>query len=191
MPTMIPCPVCKKKIAGDAEACPKCGHKLTEEERTKALKDAKASKIGCLGLLVVAILIGLALDSCDKDKTPKPEAASVQAVAPEREDAPRVNITPITADELRAQVGALLAELDTFKNSSEFRQCVYGCQQGSMGKEWNRKREALQKRVTPETDAPVLLKAAPGELWALGMAYAKGKVEEARELRAGIEKALE
>ena len=39
-------------------------------------------------------------------------------------------------------------------------------------------------------ECPDLLKAAPGELWALGMAYAKGKAEEARTLRADIEKAL-
>ncbi len=192
MANMILCPACKKKIAGDAKACPKCGHELTEEERAKALKDAKASRIGCLGLFVVVIVIGLAMESCDKDvpSTGK-ETASVQTTVQERQEAPNIAIQPITADELRAQVAALLTELDIFRNSSEFRQCVYGCQQGSMGKEWNRKREALQKRVTPETDAPALLKAAPGELWALGMAYAKGKDEEAREIRADIEKALE
>lgn len=191
MATMIPCPACKKKIAGDAKVCPKCGHEMTEEERAKALKDAKAAKIGCLGLFVVLVVIGLAVDSCDKDKTQsKPEPASVETTTSGRQKAPVIDVKPITADELRAQVASLLAELDAFKDSSEFRQCVYGCQQGSMGKEWNRKREALQERVTPETNAPILLKAAPGELWALGMAYAKGKAEEARELRADIEKAL-
>ncbi len=192
MAALVSCPVCKKKIAADAQRCPKCGHELTEEERTKALKDAKASKIGCLGLLIVAVVIGLVADSCDKDKTQsKPEPASVETTTSARQKEPVIGVKPITADELRAQVASLLAELDVFKNSSEFRQCVYGCQQGSMGKEWNRKRERLQERVTPETDAPILLKAAPGELWALGMAYAKGNDEEAREIRADIEKALD
>lgn len=51
MANMILCPACKKKIVGDAKACPKCGHELTEEERAKGLKDAKASRIVASGFL--------------------------------------------------------------------------------------------------------------------------------------------
>lgn len=96
-----------------------------------------------------------------------------------------------TADEVRAQVRQLLDEFDTFKDSAEFKQCVYGCGKSNPGKMWNVKRKALQDQMSPQLDVPVVLKAAPGELHALGMAYAKGRAQEAKELRGGIEKALE
>lgn len=95
-----------------------------------------------------------------------------------------------TVGEVRAQVKELLAELDTFKDSGEFKQCMYGCGKGNPAVAWNAKRKALQDQMNPELNIPLLLKAAPGELWALGKAYAKGKADEARELRADIEKAL-
>ena len=107
----------------------------------------------------------------------EPKAAATTSVAP-------------TENEVRAQVRELLAELDSFKNSDVFRQCVYGCGSKGPGSAWNTKRKALQDQMTPQLDVPILLKAAPGELWMLGMAYAKGKADEARELRAEIEKAL-
>lgn len=136
-------------------------------------------------ILAVAAVCALAMGGVylvAHDEAPKP--------APQAEPSPAAAPAPLTTEEVRARVESLLAELDVFKDSSEFRQCVYGCQQGSMGREWNRKREALQERMTPELDVPVAVKAAPGELWALGMAYAKGKADEARRLRADIEKAL-
>lgn len=95
-----------------------------------------------------------------------------------------------TADEIRTQVRELLNEFDSFKDSAEFKQCVYGCGKSNPGKMWNVKRKALQDQMSPQLDAPVMLKAALGEMWQMGMDYAKGKTQEAKELRGGIEKAL-
>lgn len=122
----------------------------------------------------------------------KTSTGPFEGVAPQGPVGPKAAATPtvLTADEVRAQVRELLAELDGFKDSGEFRQCVYGCGKRSPGNAWNAKRKALQDKMTPQLDVPLLLKAAPGELWSLGMAYAKGKNEEAREIRADIEKAL-
>ena len=52
-------------------------------------------------------------------------------------------------------------------------------------------RKVLQSKMTPQLDVPVLLKVAPDELCALGIAYAKGKQAEAQEIRADGEKALQ
>lgn len=110
--------------------------------------------------------------------------------APQTAPATTAATPPLTTAEVRAQVADLLQELDVFRNTSEFKECIYGCGKGNPGTAWDAKRKALQERMTPQLDVPVALKAAPGELWALGMAYAKGKTDEAREIRAGIEKAL-
>lgn len=96
-----------------------------------------------------------------------------------------------TAEEVRAQVRELLDELDSFRGSRTFRECVYGCGKKNPGSGWDAKRQALQDRITPQLPMPPLLKAAPGELWMLGMAYAKGEEREAKDLRADIEEALE
>lgn len=121
-------------------------------------------------------------------------SAHFEGVAPQGPAAPKAEpsagIAP-TAEEVRGQVRELLNELDSFKDSSIFAECMYGCGERNPGLVWNAKRKALQEQMTPQLDVPLLLKAAPGDLWMLGKAYARGKDEEAREVRAGIEKALE
>ncbi len=96
----------------------------------------------------------------------------------------------ITTEQLRDQVRELLAELDGFRDTPVFRQCIYGCGKDNPGKAWNAKRDALQKQMSPQLDSPVELKAAPAGLWSLGMAYGKGKEGEAKRIRAEIEQAL-
>ena len=96
----------------------------------------------------------------------------------------------ITTEQLRDQVRELLSELDGFRASPVFKQCIYGCGKDNPGKAWNIKRDALQKQMSPQLDAPVELKAAPAGLWSLGMAYGKGKEGEAKRIRAEIEQAL-
>lgn len=39
---LIKCPQCEGKVSSTADACPKCGYKITEEDRQKALDRAKA-----------------------------------------------------------------------------------------------------------------------------------------------------
>lgn len=131
-----------------------------------------------LAILAVCVLAMGGVYLFAHDETPQPAPSAAPATA------------PLTTAEVRAQVADLLHEMDGFRNTSEFRQCVYGCGKGNPGTAWDAKRKALQERMTPQLDVPVALKAAPGDLWALGMAYAKDKAEEARTLRADIEKAL-
>ena len=151
---------------------------LTQEQLAKR----KRTNSAILAVLAVCLLAmgGVYLFAHDEAPKSAPQAAPATAAA----------TSPLTTAEVRAQVADLLRELDVFRNTSEFKECIYGCGKGNPGTAWDAKRKALQERMTPQLDVPVALKAAPGDLWALGMAYAKGKDEEAREIRAGIEKAL-
>lgn len=44
--SMMPCPACKKRISEDAETCPKCGHPITEADRTVAADKSKKVRVG-------------------------------------------------------------------------------------------------------------------------------------------------
>ena len=96
----------------------------------------------------------------------------------------------LTTEDVRAQVQQLLTELDGFKDTKVFHECVYGCGQRNPGAAWIPRRKKLHEQMSPQLDVPVLLQASVGDLWALGMAYAKGRAGEARELREDIERAL-
>lgn len=79
-PTMIPCPACKKKISDAAEACPKCGQPITEQDREAGRAKVKKGKMGYgLALLAVVILVIIGnLGSKDKKSTEQPAAPVVQ-----------------------------------------------------------------------------------------------------------------
>lgn len=84
-PTMIPCPACKKKISDAAEACPKCGQPITEQDREAGRAKVKKGQMGCgLALLAVVILAVIGnLSSTDKKnagQTAAPAAKQEQAI---------------------------------------------------------------------------------------------------------------
>jgi len=56
MPTLIPCPACKKKMSADADACPKCGHPPDDAQRQKAFKEQADAKKGAVILLVLLVV---------------------------------------------------------------------------------------------------------------------------------------
>lgn len=151
---------------------------LTPEQLAKR----KRTNSIILAVLAVCVLAMGGVYLFAHDDAPKPAPQAAPSVAPAT--------APLTTAEVRAQVAHLLHELDGFRNTGEFKECIYGCGKGNPGTAWDAKRKALQERMTPQLDVPVALKAAPGDLWALGMAYAKGKADEARTLRADIERAL-
>ncbi|WP_143337399.1 zinc ribbon domain-containing protein [Humidesulfovibrio mexicanus] len=68
---MIPCPACKKKISDAAEACPKCGQPITEQDREAGRAKVKKGQMGCgLALLAVVVLVVIGnLGSTDKKST--------------------------------------------------------------------------------------------------------------------------
>ncbi len=58
---MITCPECRKKISEAADSCPKCGYKLTPEKVAEIKKkELRSLGIGCLIIIVVAIIIAIA-----------------------------------------------------------------------------------------------------------------------------------
>lgn len=91
---------------------------------------------------------------------------------------------------LRGEVSRLLAELDGFRNTQIFRECIYGCGANNPASGWNLRRKALQEQITPQFNAPLPLKAAPAELWQLGMAYGRGNDADIKWFRKEIEDAL-
>ncbi|GAB7080903.1 hypothetical protein [Megalodesulfovibrio paquesii] len=119
-----------------------------------------------------------------------PERAAPAEKVANAATAPIVTETPMTADRLRSAVKALLQELDSFRNTSTFRGCIYGCGSRNPGAAWEAKRKALDAQVTPQLDAPLLLKTTPADLWSLGMAYGRNNHAEAKRLRAHIEEGL-
>lgn len=61
--SMIYCPVCKRKIANDAEICPGCGHKITESDRivNKAVKSGMDVKKSQTKLANICMTYGVLL----------------------------------------------------------------------------------------------------------------------------------
>lgn len=76
---LITCPDCKKAISAEAQACPKCGRPITDEDRKKTLP-------GCgkmfLWILILGAAIGLGAAMCsDKEQKPKVENTAPAAAA--------------------------------------------------------------------------------------------------------------
>lgn len=70
----IPCPTCNKMIAEDAVTCPKCGHPMTDADRTAGKKFNKRTGIGCLTVIVIIALFNLFGGSSEPD-APKTDAS--------------------------------------------------------------------------------------------------------------------
>ncbi len=51
MPSTNPCPACTNPVSTDATTCPKCGHKLREEQTAG----------GILGAIIIGLILGVAL----------------------------------------------------------------------------------------------------------------------------------
>jgi len=102
MPTLIPCPACKKKMSSEAPACPKCGHPLNEEQRRAALKkqaDAKKGGLVLLALLAV-VIAGAGLFGGESKQPPAPaQPAAVTAQPAQQAQA----VPPPTAPAAPAQ----------------------------------------------------------------------------------------
>ncbi|OGS20965.1 MAG: hypothetical protein A2252_04545 [Elusimicrobia bacterium RIFOXYA2_FULL_39_19] len=75
---LIMCPECKNQISDSAEACPKCGYKLTPEKvneiKKKGQQLQKGCAIGCLSVFAIFALlfiIGSFSSNSKKTETPK------------------------------------------------------------------------------------------------------------------------
>lgn len=97
---------------------------------------------------------------------------------------------PLTTETVKSAVRELLDEFDSFKDTATFKQCVYGCGSENPAAVWNAKRDAFNKRMTPQLDVSPRLKLAFGDMWQMGKDYANGKKSSASEIRNDIESAL-
>lgn len=143
-----------------------------------ALKNAIAKKMG-----IASEKIGLLY--AFTEKVPADKFADIQAQGPSKPRLPE-----LTEKMLRSQIKALLAELDSFRKSAIFKQCLYGCGEDNPGYVWNNKCKALREILTPQTPLPLTLKAAVGELYMLGKAYHESNAQDIKYFRQEIEKAL-
>lgn len=91
---------------------------------------------------------------------------------------------------LKAELRDLLNEFDGFKDTSIFKQCVFGCGSKNPATVWNARREAIYAQMTPKLDAPIQLKAAFGEIWQMGYAYGRGEMKDYKRIRKEVEAAL-
>jgi hypothetical protein len=62
---IIPCPACKQNVSDQAVACPGCGHPVA-----KTIEDRQTQRVtlGCLGIVVVIIVIAVISDQCGSSK---------------------------------------------------------------------------------------------------------------------------
>ena len=74
----MPCPACKKQVSLQAEACPKCGHPITDEDRAAGKKFNKKLNVGCLTIFVALLLLYL-FSGGNKDKVAEAPAPVAQA----------------------------------------------------------------------------------------------------------------
>jgi RNA polymerase subunit RPABC4/transcription elongation factor Spt4 len=55
MSALTPCPACKNQVSSEAEACPKCGHKLKEKQTATGI--LAAIVIGLIGGAIVIMMV--------------------------------------------------------------------------------------------------------------------------------------
>jgi len=79
MAAKMPCPTCKKQISMEAEACPKCGQPITEEDRVTAQKNTKRAKKGCLWFLGIFFALAIFGSIFGDDDTKKAETTATPA----------------------------------------------------------------------------------------------------------------
>lgn len=91
---------------------------------------------------------------------------------------------------LKTELRDLLNEFDGFKDTSIFKQCVFGCGSKNPATVWNARREAIYAQMPQKLDAPVQLKAAFGEIWQMVYSYGKGDMNEYKHIRKEIEGVL-
>lgn len=130
------------------------------------------------GLIAVA-LATLALWGFSQRATPPPSPAAVVQSA-------------MTEAQARAEVLHLLAELDSFKGLAGFHGAGFSSK-GLLAQpaRWHKDATALQQRIVNDTALPPVLRAAPGMLLGLGLAYRSSKGQETAGTRGDRELLLE
>ncbi len=75
---MIPCPECKKQISDNAESCPNCGYKLSQEKideiKNEGEKKQNFAKIGCFTIIIISAILYIIGSSTDSEKKSAPKS---------------------------------------------------------------------------------------------------------------------
>lgn len=98
-----------------------------------------------------------------------------------------------SAVEARAELRRLLDELDDFRGLIGFHEAGFGAKAIPQAKRWREDVGALQVGIANDTNLPVPLRVAPGELVDLAMAYKNSQGQETDktlDARAAVEEAL-
>lgn len=96
--------------------------------------------------------------------------------------APQPAMPAMSEAQAKAEVRRLLTELDTFKGLSGFHDAGFSSK-GLLSQpgRWRQDVTALQQRISEDRGLPPMLRAAPGQLLGLGLAYRQSKGQETRE----------
>ncbi len=86
---------------------------------------------------------------------------------------------PMTQEQTKQEVRRLLAELDSFKTLTGFHDAGFSSQ-GLLTKpaDWHKDTTGLRDRISADTSLPPGLRAAPGQLLGLALAYRQSKGKE-------------
>ncbi|WP_179217055.1 hypothetical protein [Humidesulfovibrio mexicanus] len=84
----------------------------------------------------------------------------------------------MTEAQAKAEVGRLLAELDSFKVLEGFHAGAFSGKGLPQAVRWYQDATALRDRISADMSLPAALRAAPGNLLGLGLAYQQSKGQE-------------
>lgn len=92
----------------------------------------------------------------------------------------------MTETQAKDEVVRLLAELDSFKNLTGFHDAGFsGKSMLTQPAAWHTDATALRDRISADTSLPAALRAAPGALIGMAMAYRQSKGQETQGTRDG------
>lgn len=142
-------------------------------ETDRARTNKRTLKLFGLGLCVVAVL---AIWGLWHTPEPKP-AAQALATAP---------LPAMTEAQAKTEVRRLLAELDSFKNLAGFHDAGFsGKSMLTQPAAWHKDATALRDRISADASLPAALRAAPGTLLGLGLAYQQSQGRETAKTEEG------
>jgi hypothetical protein len=93
----------------------------------------------------------------------------------------------MTEAQAKAEVRRLLADLDSFKALEGFHSGAFSSKGLPQAVRWHQTATALQTRISNDTALPAVLRAAPGNLIGLALAYRESRGEETQGTKSDRE----
>lgn len=142
---------------------------------------ARANTMVLKVIVVAALALGaLAVWGMSQKAAPRPAAPAATPQA------------AMTEAQAKAEVRRLLVELDSFKNLAGFHDAGFsGKSMLTQPAAWHTDATALRDRISADTSLPAVLRAAPGALLGLGLAYQQSKGRETAGTKGDREMIME